>query len=162
MNKKQFSKYWWAKLSLALFLAVLPLAACFPKEELAPSPAPKTTPAPQPTPMPYGVGKIIITPREDVDPNVEGNQVGVSINFSLSVQDPEAIKYQYFDIAGNKGSVYVLSGYETPVGEVVVSDFSVPQVSFTKGGINYVCPPVDETNPFIVDCSAVLNILLSN
>jgi len=137
------------------------LVACFPKDEETPSPALETTPAPQPTPMPYGIGILTLTERLDLDPVTVGDQKGISVSFTLSVLDPEAIKYQYFEISGSE-VVYVLSGYETPIGEVFVSDFNSPTVSFTKGGVKYVCPPVDLVDPFVVDCSAVLNVLLSN
>lgn len=161
MNKKQFSKYWWLKLLLALFVVASPLAACFPKEETTPAP-PTTTPAPQPTAMPEGIGKVVITDREDLDPLTEGQQKGISVNFTLSVPDPKMIQYQYFEIVGTGGPVYVLNQYETPVGEVTLADFARVQVNFTKDGVNYVCPPVDANNPYVVDCRGVLSVLLSN
>lgn len=161
MNKKQLP-YWWVRPLLLLLAAFATLVACLQKEESTPSPASANIPAPQPTPMQQGIGSLIVTERLDLDPNTDGNQKGISVHLTLSVPDPEVIKYQYFEISDFGGSVFVLSDYETPVGDVEIVDFSNPTVSFTKGGVNYVCPPVDPADPFVVDCGGVLSVLLSN
>lgn len=153
--------------NLKVFFAVVgmmlaALACKFPGQKEDTTPTMGYNPKPGSTAVPYGTGVLVVTERSDLDPITEGSQTGVSINFTLSVQDPEAIQYQYFEITGNSGPVYILSGYETPIGEVVISDFSNPTVSFTKEGENYVCPPVDPVDPFVVDCSGVLSVLLSN
>lgn len=163
MNRKQFGN-WNIEVLLATIVALFALIACnlpFGQKQEA-VPTPNYDPKPGATPMPYGIGKIVITPREDLDPLTEGNQIGVSISLNLSLQDPNAVKYQYFAISGAKGPIYILNGYETPVGDVTLGDFLSPVVSFDKNGVTYFCPPVDANNPYVVDCGGVLDILLSN